>query len=94
MDEDDLNKDSRVCSRHFPAGDVSKGPQINLGKRFSSPIKKKLPRAKRAKCRDHLKEVSASNISAISESPVDELDVQSSTAEVESTEVQSLTTIL
>ena len=41
-----LKPNSQVCVRHFPGGDVTKYPQANLGKRFVSPIKKKLPRAR------------------------------------------------
>ena len=49
--EEDIKPSSRVCSRHFPAGDASKSPSISLGKRFASPIKQG-PRAKRAKERE------------------------------------------
>ena len=85
-----LKKDSRVCSRHFPAGDVSKGPQINLGKRFASPIKKKLPRAQRAKCRELFKETLAINASSSSSSSLVVSD--SSTDGIE--QPQSLTTVV
>ena len=43
---------SRLCSRHFPGGDPSKEPQLNLGKRFASPRKRDHPRARRARLRD------------------------------------------
>ena len=55
IEESLVKPQSRVCARHFPAGDVTKDPQVNLGKRFASPIKKKLPRAKRAKARESIK---------------------------------------
>ena len=44
-----------------PAGENSNNPQINLGKRFASPIKQKLPRAKRAKARNSRREASIIN---------------------------------
>ena len=55
IDSSRVKPDSRVCARHFPAGDVTKDPQVNLGKKFASPIKKKLPRTKRAKTRESIK---------------------------------------
>ena len=36
--EGDVKSHMRVCSRHFPDGDVSKPPNPTLGKRLSSPI--------------------------------------------------------
>jgi len=39
----------------------SNDPQINLGKRFASPIKQKLPRAKRVKARNSRREASTIN---------------------------------
>ena len=45
----------RVCSSHFPDGDVKNDPQVNLGK--ASPLKKGHPRAKRAKRRCEDKEL-------------------------------------
>ena len=45
---------SRLCSRHFPGGDPSKEPQLNLGKRFASPRKRDHPRARRARLRDFI----------------------------------------
>ena len=55
--EGDLKDHSRVCCRHFPEGDSTKKPPISLGKRFASPIKRKDPRAKRAKAREVAKPV-------------------------------------
>ena len=55
--EDQLRDHSRVCCRHFPDGDATKEPLSNIGKRFASPIKGKLPRAKRAKAREAAKPV-------------------------------------
>ena len=40
LSEAELKLHARVCCRHFPDGDVQKDPQITLGKRFASPIKK------------------------------------------------------
>jgi hypothetical protein len=57
MDESALRPYSRACSRHFPAGDAKKDPEIHLGKRFASPVKKDHPRAKRAKSRESVKEL-------------------------------------
>ena len=45
--EDDVTSNSRVCSRHFPSGNVELSPVSTLGKRFASPIKKGV-RAERA----------------------------------------------
>ena len=36
LSESDVKSYSRVCSRHFPDGDVKKDPQVNLGERFAS----------------------------------------------------------
>ena len=57
MDETQLRSQSRVCSRHFPDGDVKKEPMVTLGKRFASPIKGKDARVKRAKARNVRKEL-------------------------------------
>ena len=57
LDADVVKPHSRVCSRHFPGGDATKEPQLNLGKRFASPRKKDHPRAKRAKARDASKDI-------------------------------------
>ena len=35
--EDDLPKDARVCSCHFPDDDGTKLPSLKLGKKFVSP---------------------------------------------------------
>ena len=61
MTQEQLTPHSCICSRHFPGGDTSKEPQLNLGKRFSSPIKMKLPMAKRAKARGSRKELSTNS---------------------------------
>ena len=37
LTEGDLKDYHRVCSRHFPDGDTTKNPQLNLGKRSASP---------------------------------------------------------
>ena len=57
LSESDLKCYSRVCSRHFPDGDVKKDPRVNIGKRFASPKKREHPRAKRAKRRSENKEL-------------------------------------
>ena len=82
MEEDFLllKPNSRVCARHFPGGGVTKDPQANLGKRFTSPIKKKLPRAKRVRRRDNTKSLTdlmsastdVTNSTIIEEEPRDE----------------------
>ena len=56
MCEEDIGPDSRVCSRHFPSGDVKHDPTMTVGKRFASPIKRGL-RAERAKQREEQKQV-------------------------------------
>ena len=58
LEESDIKSYSRVCSRHFPDGDVKNDPQVNLGKRFASPRKREHPRAKRAKRRSEDKDLS------------------------------------
>ena len=57
LSESDVKSYSRACSRHFPDGEVKNNPQVNLGKRFASPLKKEHPRAKRAKRRREDKEL-------------------------------------
>ena len=37
MPESDVKSHMKVCSRHFPDGDVSKPPNPILGKRLASP---------------------------------------------------------
>ena len=50
--EGDVKSHMRVCSRHFPDGDISKPPNPTLGKGISSPLKKREPRAKRERKRE------------------------------------------
>lgn len=39
LQDDEVGSHHRVCSRHFPEGDAkSHDPQLNLGKRFASPM--------------------------------------------------------
>ena len=57
LQESDIKPHHRVCSRHFPNGDVKNDPTTTLGKRFASPIKKG-PRAKRVKGREAKKQLS------------------------------------
>ena len=40
LQEEVTKPSTRVYSRHFPDGDVSKLPSTSLGKRFTSPFKK------------------------------------------------------
>ena len=40
-----------MCSRHFKDGNPKNVPELSLGKRFGSPIKKAEPRAKRTRLR-------------------------------------------
>lgn len=62
--EEQLKAHHRVCSRHFRDGDPEKGPDVSLGKRFASPMKKGAPRTKRAKQRQLAKESAANLLSA------------------------------
>ena len=89
IDESLLKPHSHVCVRHFPAGDVTKDPQVNLGKRFASPIKKKLPRAKRAKTRENVKSTPALISTSSDVSSPTSLVVITSTTEEHFEEVQS-----
>ena len=57
MREEDVTKNSCVCSRDFPGGNILKTPAMTLGKGFASPIKKG-ERAKRAKQRDETRQLS------------------------------------
>ena len=56
LSEHQLKPHSRICSRHFRGGDPRNEPEICLGKRFASPLKKDAPRAKRADERQHSKD--------------------------------------
>ena len=49
LSQSDIKSYSRVCSRHFPNGDVKKDPQIMLGKRFASPMKRSIQELKEQK---------------------------------------------
>ena len=40
LQEKDLRSNTRVCSRHFPNGDISNLPSLSVGKRFASPKKR------------------------------------------------------
>ena len=39
MGKEDIGLDARVCSRHFPCGDIKHDPPMTVEKRFASPIK-------------------------------------------------------
>ena len=69
MCEEDIGPDARVCSRHFPSGDVKHDPTMTVGKHFASPIKRGL-RAERAKQREEQKqEFSSSRSKSVSPVP-------------------------
>ena len=55
LTEEQLKPYYRVCSRHFPDADPKKKPNVWLGKRFASPVKRDAPRTKRAKIRQQSK---------------------------------------
>ena len=57
IEESQLRPQSQVCSWYFPDGDAQREPEATRGKRFASPIKGNLPRAKQAMARDVSKEV-------------------------------------
>ena len=44
LTEEQIRPHSRVCSRHFPDGNRLNKPDLSLGKRFASPVKKGAPR--------------------------------------------------
>ena len=48
MTEHDVKEHHRVCSRHFPNGDVTQTPSLHIGKRFASPKKLQSARGVRA----------------------------------------------
>lgn len=48
LEEHQVQEHHRVCNHHFPSGDVSQPPSLNLGKRFASPKKLATPRGLRA----------------------------------------------
>ena len=48
LTEESIKEHHRVCSRHFPSGDGTQIPSLNLGKRFASPKKIFSPRGVRA----------------------------------------------
>ena len=62
MCEEDIGPDARICSRHFPGGDVKHALTMTVGKRFASPIKRGA-RAETARQRDEEKQVREFNTS-------------------------------
>lgn len=54
LEEHQIMEYHRVCSRHFPNGDVSQPPSLHLGKRFASPKKMASDRGIRATKRKRL----------------------------------------
>ena len=47
LKEGEMHDHHRVCSCHFPSGNVSQTPSLHLSKRFASPRKMKTPRGLR-----------------------------------------------
>ena len=43
IEDTNLPKDPRVCSRHFSDGDAIKLPSLTLGKKYASPKKRSAP---------------------------------------------------
>ena len=68
LTEEQIRPHSRVCSRHFPDGNPLNKPDLSLGKRFASPVKKGAPRTKRAKLREQAKELEALSAQSSSQS--------------------------
>ena len=64
ISEEQVKPHYRVCSRHFRNGDPLKGPDMCLGKRFASPVKKGAPRTKRAKQRQQATPIDPSSSSS------------------------------
>lgn len=54
LEEHQVLDHHRVCSRHFPNGDISQAPSLNLGRRFASPKKMTNARGVRAAKRRRL----------------------------------------
>ena len=52
LKKDSIKESHRICSRHFPNGDVNSDPSLVIGKKFASPIKPWSARLKRVKARD------------------------------------------
>ena len=48
LSDDDVAEHHRICSLHFPNGDISQTPSLHLGKQFRSPKKVWSERAQRA----------------------------------------------
>ena len=59
LDKSQVKPHSRVCCRNFPEGDVKRDPHVALGKCFASPVKKKIPQAKRVKSREENKQLTS-----------------------------------
>ena len=76
LSEHQLKKHYRICSRHFPGGDPRNKPELCLGKRFASPVKKGDPRTKRAKLLQYTKD-NLETLSAASSRSVTPLSSQS-----------------
>ena len=56
ISEAELKPHTRVCCHRFPDGDAQKDPEISLGKRFASLIKKGAPKTKIANRRQQEKD--------------------------------------
>ena len=60
-----MESQSRVCSRHFRGGHPKNGPEPTLGWRFASPTKKDAKRAKlRQESRDYQKACSSRSVTS------------------------------
>ena len=96
INKSNLRKDFCICSSHFPTGDIAKGPKSNLGKRFASPIKRKLPRVNRAKRRDLVKDISAAvpTVSGTMSTAAGSVNSTDTNRPVDGSVAQSLTTIV
>ena len=68
LTEEQIRPHTRVCSRHFPEGNPLNKPDLSLGKRFASPVKKGDPRTKRAKLREQAKDLEALSAQSSSQS--------------------------
>ena len=68
LNEGDIKSHTRVCCMHFPNGDPQNTPQLNIGKKFASPLKRAAPRTIRARKSAELKRRALVNLSSPSSS--------------------------
>ena len=105
LTEDDINEESRICSKHFLNGDSANAPVLNLGSRFASPRKSDTERGKRAVKRASRSPISfvpakrastkssssrASSVSVTSDDQADQLSLSDSSAVMSSSGEQSI----